>query len=173
MIQSTHPACLKPLNRAVKANTTERRALPLHFATTNREEIFCFSSQSLPLHVKTQLMTMIKQRGSLRMLKKHILPHGWLPQDSITILPKTFVYVDLLNMIHPVGANNLEHSPPRIPRRCQHQRANLLHERNIKKNAQTAEPKQTNNQTISKSKRRESSHRSFGSSGPKTVTDHV
>ena len=61
MIQSTHPACLKPLNRAVKANTTERRALPLQFTTTNREEFFCFSSQSLPLHVKTQLMTMIKQ----------------------------------------------------------------------------------------------------------------
>ena len=54
-------------------------------------------------------------------------------QDSITILPKTFVYVDLLNMIHPVGANNLENSPPRIPRRCQHERANLLHERNINK----------------------------------------
>ena len=42
MIQSTHPACLKPLNRAVKANTTERRALPLQFTTTNREEFFVF-----------------------------------------------------------------------------------------------------------------------------------
>ena len=48
MIQSTHPACLKPLNRAVKANTTERRALPLHFTTTNREEFFVFPHKACP-----------------------------------------------------------------------------------------------------------------------------
>ena len=53
MIQSTHPACLKPLNRAVKANTTERRALPLQFTTTNREEFLFFLTKPAPTRQNT------------------------------------------------------------------------------------------------------------------------